>query len=84
MKKRKWMAACGLIVLGLALCSCSTPSQAYADADRATYESIAPEYLAYVEADASMDAIAKQRRRDTVSTWDLRLVELEKATGGGR
>jgi hypothetical protein len=51
----------------------SAPTPAFVTADQATYSAIAPEYSAYVAADASLTPEQKQRRVDTVATWNLRL-----------
>lgn len=39
----------------------------------ATYNAVAPEYRAYVEADASLTAEQKQSRFDTITTWRIRV-----------
>ena len=55
----------------VALClfaSCSaTP------AELATYDAIAAEYSAYVQADPKLDAAAVQRRLDMLTTWAVRV-----------
>jgi len=44
-----------------------------AQAELDTYNAIAPEYSAYVEADPALTAEQKQRRLDTVETWRRRV-----------
>ena len=63
-------AVCCLIFLG----GCVNPS---AQAEKATFEAIAPEYSAYVQADPNLSAEAKSIRLDTVETWRRR-VEVAK------
>ena len=56
------------ILLLLAFASCTaTP------AELATYDAIAPEYRAYVTADASLSVEQKQRRLDHLHAWAIRL-----------
>jgi hypothetical protein len=59
---------------------CSTTDlirQEYTQADRATFDAVAPKYLEYVEGDASLDAEQKARRKQTINTWRLRLEQAE-------
>ncbi len=42
-------------------------------AELATYDAIAPEFAAYVQADPRLDAAAAQRRLDLVTAWGLRV-----------
>ena len=49
------------------------PSPDYVAGDRATYDAVAPEYSAYVHADASLDADEVARRDRTLATWDARI-----------
>lgn len=43
------------------------------EAERKTYEAVAPEYRAYVENDAAMPEDAKQRRFDLIESWRIRV-----------
>lgn len=54
----------------LLLAGCVLPPT---EAERATFDAVAPEYRAYVEADATLAPDAKQRRLDTVQTWAIRV-----------
>jgi hypothetical protein len=56
-----------------------SPDQAYVAADRATFEAVAPEYRQYVAADALLGPEQKARRDRTLATWELRIVEGERA-----
>lgn len=67
-----------VLFLVLTLGGCVTAADAYVDADRATYEAVAPEYLKYIEADATLNAMQKQIRRDNVAAWRVRI---DKAGG---
>lgn len=66
----------------LSICGCGTTGAViradYVQADRATYEAIAPEYLRYVQADSALDAEERIRRERTLTTWRLRLEQAEK------
>ncbi len=65
------------LVLSVALFSGCTIAPSYVKADRATYNAIAPEYRAYVDADPKLDQSEKTRRRGTLQSWDARLSEEE-------
>jgi len=65
------------IPLLLLLASCGI-SQEYVKADRQTYDAVAPEFRAYVEADPKLDADKKAVRVHALETWDLRLKKAEK------
>ena len=66
-----------LLLLPLSQCiGCAAlrpPAADYVAADRATYEAVAPEYVAYVRADPGLDAEQRDRRARTLATWDARL-----------
>lgn len=72
------MKSLRVVLLLPLLCSCGL-SEAYVAADRATYNAIAPEYRAYVEADPALSAEQKARRERTIKAWDARL----RAVSGG-
>lgn len=54
-------------LLGLFASCTSTPAEV------AAYDAIAAEYVAYVQADPKLDAMAIQRRVDLVTTWAVRI-----------
>lgn len=56
------------------------PTSVQSAADRATYDAIAPEYAAYVDADPTLDTARKQRRLRTLDAWRVRLEAAEQAT----
>ena len=62
------------VLLLFACVSCVNP---HAPAELATFQAIAPEYSAYVEADPALTTEQKQLRLDTVETWRRR-VEAQK------
>lgn len=73
--------ALGVAIMLLALGAtfgCHGPERAYVDADRATYEAVATEYLAYVAGDDRLDADRARRRQRTVIAWRLRLEAAER------
>jgi hypothetical protein len=57
-------------LLALLACSCTLPPT---QAERLTYESIAPAHARYVMGDAALDPLAKQRRLDLLETWRIRV-----------
>lgn len=72
------------LVLGLVLAvsGCAATGEViradYVQADRATYDAIAPEYLKYLQADQELDSEERDRRERTVRTWRLRLEQAEQ------
>ena len=60
-----------LITFGIA--GCSTVSNTYLSADRATYQAVGPEYLNYVRSDSSLSESQKQIRIGTVESWQKRI-----------
>jgi len=73
----KQRAANGLLLAGAplmlgALAACS-PAAAYLEADRLTYEAIAPDHRRYVDGDPALTDEQRQRRRDTLDAWRVRL-----------
>ena len=60
-----------LAILALVASSCST-APVYMEADKATYQAIAPEYQAYVAADSKLTAAQKARRLATLASWKKR------------
>lgn len=56
----------------LLLSACSV-NKTYVVADRATFDAVAKEYLTYVEADVALDDSQKQRRRETIRSWEARV-----------
>ena len=69
------MKRLSLVTALLLLSSCEgiSVADAYVAADRATYNAIAPEYRAYVEADEKVDAPSKASRMRLLKTWEMRL-----------
>jgi hypothetical protein len=75
------LALISLGTCGLALSSsgCGTTLEgAYAQADRATYDAVAPEYAAYVAGDAKLTSEQRERRNRTVEMWRLRVEDEER------
>ncbi|MEO0479589.1 MAG: hypothetical protein AAF196_08925 [Planctomycetota bacterium] len=68
-------AAIAAVVFGTA---CESPRASYVDADRATFDAIAPNYRIYVQADTSLTASDVQSELDLVRTWEKR-IEAEEA-----
>ena len=70
MKKRLALVALAL------LCSCSSLSNAQAEAD--VYNIVAPEHRSYVEHDVTKSSDAKARRFELLEAWKKRII----ANGG--
>ena len=66
-----------LTLAAVLLLSNCTPSQLYIQADRATYDVIAPEYLDYVDKDSTLDKDEKEDSRLTIDSWRQRLEAAE-------
>ena len=71
-----------LLVLLLFLMSCAPVEQTYVEADRATYEAVAGEYLGYVEADPRLSPEQVERRKRTILSWEARAFKQEQPDGG--
>lgn len=75
-RKIGWRNLGCLVALSL-VASCSPPAE-YVSADMDTYKAIAPEYLAYVQADPALSMEQKDRRVRTADAWRIRV---EQASG---
>lgn len=58
-----------LSLLSLPLCSCTSPREQYVQADRATYESLAP----WVRQKADPANVEDQAKVGDLEAWDLRI-----------
>lgn len=71
-----------LLAFGIALCAVllvgCTPTEAYVQADQATYEAVAPDHARYVQTDPNLSVAQKTRRLDVLTSWRDRL----RAAGG--
>ena len=64
------------MLLILSGCGCGEKFSVSSDwvaAERATHDTLAPEYLGYVDADDNLTADDKARRHRTVELWDARI-----------
>lgn len=68
-----------VIFLAAAFSGCKCVQADYVDSDDATRGSIAPEYKAYVEADAKLDADQKARRLRLLDSWEKRIRDARAA-----
>lgn len=74
-KGRQMIILLCLMPLLAAMAGCESlknVSAAYVNADRLTYEAIAPEYREYVANDPGLTPEQQQRRYRTIDTWKLR------------
>lgn len=72
------MKRCGLWVV-LVFSGCSGLHASYVNADRLTYEAVAPEYRDYLEADTELSVDARERRLRTLNSWEARVAAAEEA-----
>lgn len=74
-------AAAGLILIGVALLvtiflsGCGSLQGSYVEADRKTFDAIAPVYSAYVLADPQLDEKQRERRLRLIRSWRARIEE---------
>lgn len=61
------------LLITISSVSCATVPQTYLEADRATFEAIAPEYHNYVEQDATLTPAQKINRQQTIQSWRNRI-----------
>lgn len=65
------------IVCALALAGCCSVDPLYLEADRATYDAVAPEYRIYVQEDQALDQAQEDRRQRTLAAWEARIKAAE-------
>lgn len=68
-----------LFVAAMLLPGCGSIAKQYVEADRKTFDAIAPEYRKYVDADESLSDDEKKLRHATADSWGYRLEQAEKA-----
>jgi hypothetical protein len=75
-----------LILILCAGCAANTVPADWVAGDRATYNAVAPEHAAYIDADNTLTLEQKQRRKNTLETWRVRVENHEAAinAGGGQ
>lgn len=61
------------------LVGCGTTPKAYVEADRTTYDAVAPAHRAYLEADESLSETSKALRLAVLDSWFARLRAAEEA-----
>ena len=57
--------------------SCATISPEMVNAERTSYNAIAPDYLKYVNSDATLSIDQKVSRNNLVQSWDAQIKKLE-------
>jgi hypothetical protein len=73
----RWIVIAAMMIF---ICGsgCSEFSE-YVAADKATFEAISPEYLEYLQKDAALDDEQKERRKNLVETWRMRIEGAEQS-----
>ncbi len=68
-----------LVLVGLTVPACGSLDRQYVEADRATFNAVAPEYLADLEQrfPGEENRDKRERRQRTVQSWELRLKRAE-------
>lgn len=69
MRKALFLLAVAMVVAG---CS-SADMKAYIEADKLTYDALAPEYLELVNESDKLDKDQKGRRKKLIETWKMRI-----------
>jgi uncharacterized lipoprotein YajG len=67
-----------LLAIFLCLTGCATLDKSYVQADRATFEAIAPYYESKVTSDSELRDWEKDLRLEVTKSWEERLIEAEK------
>lgn len=62
----------------------TTVSGSYVDADRKTYEAVAPDYAAYINSDSKLKADDKKIKLNTLATWKARIEHFKAAPADGK
>ena len=62
----------------LFLAGCPSVPDLYVEADRLTYEAIAPRYEKYLDDDTAIDDSTRDLRKNTLKSWDARLRAAEE------
>jgi len=70
-----------LALLLISLAGCVDMQEQYVEADRLTYEVVAPYHRAYVEGDPSLSPEQVERRLLLLDSWADRITEAEAALG---
>lgn len=71
----RWPLALAMVA-ALVVSGCR-PGSGYVAADRETFESVAPEYLAYVASDATLTKDQRELRERVVASWEGRIKQAE-------
>jgi hypothetical protein len=66
---RRWGPALGLLVL----VGCASSSPPFVSQTRTRFDTLAPEYRAYVATDARLSETEKKRRLETLQSWDAEI-----------
>lgn len=81
----KKLAVLFVVLASALLAGCAGTAKEYVEADRATYEAIAPDHLKYIDADPALHNADGTLNKDgklavaTVDSWRYRLEQAEKA-----
>lgn len=70
--RRRRLSPLAFITLGCCA-AVSTACMGPSEAERLTFQQIAPDHRRYVEADSTLAADAKQRRLDLLQAWGVRV-----------
>lgn len=77
MNRSRRLSPLFLLLLVLVVSSCKGPQEAFTKSSRSLHDAIAPAHIAYLEADATLDAEQKARRIRTVKAWGVLIKKAE-------
>ena len=69
----KYLATLALLFVA----SCCAPDKAYVEATASYFDVVTPEWIRYVDADATLDAAQKQRRKNLATTASKTIQEFK-------
>jgi len=85
MNRKTRVGILSAIFAAAAIAGCVSPDSAYVEADRATFEAVAPYVLDRLGKDEELSKEQRRQRRATISSWEYRLDEaLNKRNWVGR
>jgi hypothetical protein len=66
------------VVLSVLIPACAALDPAYVQAERATFDALAPAHRSYVDADLDLSGDEKARRMRLLDSWEARIERAER------
>jgi hypothetical protein len=79
MKRMMMLGALAFVAMSVGCSAYDTPGAEYVQADRKTYNAVAPRLTKYIDADTSLEGWQKDNAKATLTSWNARVTEAEKA-----